>query len=532
MAHRRRATDLLHTEFMKVAKRRWGRLAMADSTGQKLTFGRALAGSMLLGDLIRRRADGQGMVGIMLPASVGGALANIATLMAGRVPVNLNFTSGSEAIAEAIREAGIQTIVTSKQFLSKAGLQELPGMVFLEDLRDEITGAARIRALLAARLLPASLLRRRYGGGVAASAPATIIFSSGSTGVPKGVILTHTNILANVDSLDQIFPMERADCFIGVLPFFHSFGFTGTLWFPLLQSCSVAYHPNPMDAKTVGELAGAYRASMLISTPTFCNAYLRRCTPEQFAHLKYAIVGAEKLREPLARAFEQQFGLPLLEGYGCTEMAPVVAVNRPNVVEGHVTQIGTKFGSVGHPIPGVSAKVVDQETGDGPIFDRPGLLLVKGPNLMAGYLNQPGRTAEVMRDGWYVTGDIAAMDEDGFIFITDRLSRFSKIGGEMVPHVRLEEAIGGILGDMCAAVTAVPDPARGERLVAFFTRADVSADDLWEQLCRTELPRLWLPKRDDLHYLPEIPTLGTGKIDLRRLRQLALDRAGDALVRS
>jgi acyl-[acyl-carrier-protein]-phospholipid O-acyltransferase/long-chain-fatty-acid--[acyl-carrier-protein] ligase len=271
---------------------------------------------------------------------------------------------------------------------------------------------------------------------------------------------------------------------------------------------------------------------MLISTPTFCNAYLRRCTPEQFAHLKYAIVGAEKLREPLATAFEQQFGLPLLEGYGCTEMAPVVAVNRPNVVEGRVTQIGTKFGSVGHPIPGVSAKVVDQDTGDGPLFGRPGLLLVKGPNLMAGYLNQPERTAEVMRAGWYVTGDIAMMDEDGFIFITDRLSRFSKIGGEMVPHLRIEEAINTILGDMCSAVTAVPDPARGERLVAFMTRAGVSADDLWEQLCRTELPRLWLPKRDDLHYLPEIPTLGTGKVDLRRLRQLALDRAGDAVVRS
>ena len=531
MTHRRKPGDLLHTNFMRVAKKRWRHLAMADSTGQKLTFGRTLVGSMLLADVIRQRTPGQHMVGLMLPASVGGALANISVLMAGRVPVNLNFTSGAEAMAQAIREAQLTTIITSKRFLSKAGLAEMPGMIFLEDLREAITGCAKLRAILAARLLPVALLRRRFGGHARSTAPATIIFSSGSTGIPKGVILTHANILANVDSLDQIFPMAKADCFIGVLPFFHSFGFTGTLWFPLLQSSSVVYHPNPMDAKVVGELAGEYRANMLISTPTFCNAYVRRCTREQFAHLKYAIVGAEKLREPLAKAFEAQFGLPLLQGYGCTEMAPVVAANVPDIGEGRERQVGTKAGSVGHPIPGVAAKVVDQDTGEGPIYGRPGLLLVKGPNLMAGYLNQPERTAEVIKDGWYTTGDVAMIDEDGFIFITDRLSRFSKIGGEMVPHLKIEDAINDLLGDLCSAVTAVPDAARGERIVAFYTRADVPAGALWEQLCRSELPRLWLPKREDLLQVNEIPTLGTGKVDLRGLRQLALDRAGETVVR-
>jgi acyl-[acyl-carrier-protein]-phospholipid O-acyltransferase/long-chain-fatty-acid--[acyl-carrier-protein] ligase len=523
MAHRRPATDLLHTELIRMAKRRWRRRAMADSTGQDLTYGRMLIGSMLLSHIIKRRTEGQDMVGLLLPASVGGALANIATLMAGRVPVNLNFTIGAEAMSGAIADAGITTILTSKRFLEKAGLTERPGMIFLEDLRAQISGAAKIRTLLAARLLPTFILRRRYGGHVPATSAATVIFSSGSTGVPKGVVLTHRNILANLDSLDQIFPMASSDCFIGVLPFFHSFGFTGTLWFPMLQGCSVAYHPNPMDAKTVGELAARFRGSMLISTPTFCQSYLRRCTPEQFAHLRYAIVGAEKLREPLAKAFLEQFGLPLLEGYGCTEMAPVVAANRPDV-GGPNPQVGSKVGSVGHPIPGVSAKVVDQETFEGPIFGRPGLLLVKGPNLMAGYLNQPERTAEAMRDGWYVTGDVAMMDEDGFIFITDRLSRFSKIGGEMVPHMKIEDAINDILGGPHAVVTAVPDQARGERLIGFYTRLDVTADDLWAQLCKTELPRLWLPKRDDLLHVPEIPTLGTGKRDLRAVRQLAVRR--------
>jgi acyl-[acyl-carrier-protein]-phospholipid O-acyltransferase/long-chain-fatty-acid--[acyl-carrier-protein] ligase len=528
--HRRPTTDLLHTEYIRVAKRRWRHPAIADSTGQKLTHGRTLVGAMLFARLLRDRTRDERMVGLLLPSSVGGALANIAVLMAGRIPVNLNFTVGKEALEAAIAQARIRTIVTSRVFLTKASLPELPGMVFLEELRKDIRTGAKISALLQARLMPASWLRRRLGGNLTSDALATVIFSSGSTGVPKGVMITHANILANVDSLAQIFRMDASDCFIGVLPFFHSFGLTGTLWFPMLQGASVAYHPNPMDAKTVGELAAAHQAKMLISTPTFCTSYLRRCTPEQFAHLKYAIVGAEKLRPPLAAAFREQFGVGLLEGYGCTEMSPVVSVNLPDVESLKERQIGTKAGSVGHPIPGVAARIVDQETGEGPLIDREGLLLVKGPNLMAGYLDQPQKTAEVMRDGWYVTGDIAKMDEDGFIFITDRLSRFSKIGGEMVPHVRIEEAVNEALGDSCSAVTAIPDATRGERLVVFHTRPDVSAEMLWDRLSETELPKLWLPRRENIHYIEAIPTLGTGKVDLRRLRQLAAERSGVSVL--
>ena len=257
------------------------------------------------------------------------------------------------------------------------------------------------------------------------------------------------------------------------------------------------------------------------STPTFCNSYLRRVSKEQFATLKYAIVGAEKLREPLATEFREKYGISLLEGYGCTEMAPVVAVNRPNVGGARGGQIGTKAGSVGHPIPGVAAMIVDRDTGSGPLVDQEGLLLVKGPNLMKGYLDAPEKTAEVIRGGWYVTGDIARIDDDGFIFITDRLSRFSKIGGEMVPHVRIEEAINAILGEACSVVTAVPDPARGERLIAFYTRGDVPAETLWEKLSAMELPKLWIPRRDNLLPIEAIPTLGTGKVDLRRVKDMA-----------
>ena len=530
MRHRRTPSDRLHVAFVRRARRGFWRFAMADSTGQRLTYGKTLLGSLVLGRAIARRTPGETNVGLLLPASVGGAVANIATLAAGRVPVNLNFTIGAEALDAAIQQAEIKTIFTSSVFLKKAGIEPRPGMVFLEDLRKTLGAGDKIVGLLQAVFMPARWVGRTPGREDGSAALATIVFSSGSTGVPKGVMLTHANLLANVDSLAQIFPMAHDDCFLGVLPFFHSFGFLGTLWFPLIQGCGMAYHPNPMDAKAVGELAATYRGSMLISTPTFCQAYLRRCTPEQFAHLKYAIVGAEKLREPLASAFRERFGLDLLEGYGCTEMAPVVSVNRPNVAHQRERQIGRKLGSVGHPIPGVAAKIVDRDTGEGPLVGREGLLLVSGPNLMAGYLKQPERTAEVIRDGWYSTGDIGMIDEDGFLFITDRLSRFSKIGGEMVPHVKIEEAINAILGDAASAVTAVPDASRGERLVAFYTRADVTPDTLWTKLGETDLPKLWLPKRESLIQIDAIPTLGTGKVDLRRVRELAGERAGEVRV--
>jgi acyl-[acyl-carrier-protein]-phospholipid O-acyltransferase/long-chain-fatty-acid--[acyl-carrier-protein] ligase len=525
MSIRRNADARLHVEFMRSARRQWGHFAMADTTGQTLTYGRALIGSFAFGRLLERRTQGEAVVGTLLPASVGAVLANIGLYIAGRVPVNLNFTIGRESLEAAVQQAGIRTILTSRRFLEKASLPAMPGMVFLEDLRKEITGADKLRAFISARLAPMSVLARRYGPRRdARPGLATIIFSSGSTGVPKGVMLTHANVLANVDSLSQIFPMTTADVFIGVLPLFHSFGFTGTMWFPLLQGAGVVYHPNPMDAKTIGDIAETHKATMLISTPTFCASYVRRCTKEQFAHLKYAIVGAEKLREPLRSEFRDKYGVELFEGYGCTEMAPVIAVNRPNVMDGATEQIGHKPGSVGHPIPGVAAKVVDQETGEDLGIDREGLLLVKGPNMMAGYLDAPDRTAEVLRDGWYVTGDIARIDEDGFVFITDRLSRFSKIGGEMVPHMRVEDTINAILGEAASVVTAVPDAVKGERLVAFYTRQDVTPETLWERLCHTDLPKLWIPKRENVVPIEAIPTLGTGKVDLRRVKQLALER--------
>jgi acyl-[acyl-carrier-protein]-phospholipid O-acyltransferase/long-chain-fatty-acid--[acyl-carrier-protein] ligase len=526
---RRKTGDVLPLRFLKTAKRCWSLRAMADSTGKELTYGKALVGGLLLRRWIRTRRPQDGMIGVMLPSSIGGALANIAILLAGKVPVNLNFTAGRESMGRAIEQCRIRTIVTSRLFLTKAKLEEMDGMVFLEDIMKAITPVQQALTALVAALLPTRLVQALYyREPLDPHALATVIFSSGSTGIPKGVMLTHHNILSNIEGFEQVFWLTEEDCVMGVLPFFHSFGFTGTLWLPLLAGFSAVYHPNPLDAKAIGELVAKYQATILISTPTFYAAYIRRCGAEEFASLRYAIVGAEKLREPIARAFKDKYGIDLLEGYGCTEMGPVVAVNVPDVQEGRERQTGAKFGTVGHPIPGVACKVVHPETGE-PIFsDEAGLLLVKGPNRMAGYLGQPEKTDEAVRDGWYVTGDIAAIDDDGFIRITDRLSRFSKIGGEMVPHLKVEEAITALVGECGCVVTAVPDDQKGERLVVFYTHKEMTPEALWEQLSQTDLPKLWIPKRENFYYIETIPTLGTGKVDLRAVKALALQFAGQS----
>jgi acyl-[acyl-carrier-protein]-phospholipid O-acyltransferase/long-chain-fatty-acid--[acyl-carrier-protein] ligase len=402
----------------------------------------------------------------------------------------------------------------------------MPGMIFLEDLRKTFGPGQKILALLTALLLPAPWLARKYLNKQPNDL-ATVIFSSGSTGTPKGVMLSHYNILSNLEGIRQVIQFSPADRILGVLPLFHSFGFTGTLWLPLLAGFGAVYHPNPMDAKTIGETVHKHKATLLISTPTFYASYIRRCSAEEFATLRYAIAGAEKLREPIAQNFKEKFGLDLLEGYGCTELSPVVSVNVPDVTPNGERQIGNKPGTVGHPIPGVTVKIVDPETNQPLASDQEGLLLVKGPNCMLGYLGAPQLTKEAMRDGWYVTGDIASVDQDGFIRITDRASRFSKIGGEMVPHVRVEETINGILGSAASVVIALPDEQKGERLLAFYAQNGMSADQLWHQLNTSELPKLWIPKKDHLYRIESIPLLGSGKVDLKKIKEMAVERVAD-----
>jgi len=363
----------------------------------------------------------------------------------------------------------------------------------------------KMRAFLAARLLPFRWLVPHT------DALATVIFSSGSTGTPKGVMLSHQNVISNVEAIRDLFLLTKQDTIAGVLPLFHSFGYTVTLWLPLVTEPAVAYHPNPTDAKGVGRLVQEHRATLLLATPTFCHAYARVCSREQFSSLRYVLVGAEKLREGVATRFEQKFGIRPLEGYGATEMSPVIAVNTPG---------GAKPGTVGRPLPGVAVRVVDPDTGEPLPPDREGLMLVRGPNRMQGYLGQPAKTADVIRNGWYVTGDIVAIDEDGFLAITDRLSRFSKIAGEMVPHIRIEDCLREVVGDADVCVTSAPDERRGERLVVLHTRRDLGAAALWEALSESDLPRLWAPRKEDIHFIEALPRLGTGKLDLQGVKTL------------
>jgi acyl-[acyl-carrier-protein]-phospholipid O-acyltransferase/long-chain-fatty-acid--[acyl-carrier-protein] ligase len=396
-------------------------------------------------------------------------------------------------------------------------------MVFVEDFLTAIPLTTKLRTALAVKLLPAAILARTYATDPGPDDLATVIFSSGSTGVPKGVMLTHRNILSNIDSAMQVFRLTDHDVMIGVLPFFHAFGFTATLWLPLVNGFGVAYHPNPTDAKTIGDIAAKYRGTIIISTPTFYASYVRKIQPEQFVHMRYAVVGAEKLRPPIAAAFRDRFGLDLIEGYGCTEMSPVVAVNMPE----------PRPGSVGRPLPGVSARVVDPVSAEGPLIGEEGMLLVSGPNRMLGYLDDPGLTASVFNGEWYATGDIATIDGDGFIRITDRLSRFSKIAGEMVPHMKVEEEIQALLEEgHTATVVSVPDESRGERLIAFYSDPGLTPAALWEKLTATSLPRLWIPKREDLRPLASIPTLGSGKLDIQSLKKMASRSSGTEELRS
>jgi len=528
-------TSSLALEFLKKAKTRPRSLAVADSSGLKMSYGRLAAVSSALADHLEAlTASGAGgargeCVGLLLPPSVGAAVANIALSLLGRVPVNLNYTAGSKVLDLALEKAHIRRILTSRRLLEKTGLPATSSMVYLEDLVARLSKGRVLWKRVLFSLLPTSAVLQTFGRRAARDnqSLATILFSSGSTGIPKGVMLTHANILANLQSLAQVFDVGRTDRMIGVLPFFHSFGLTATLWFPLISGFSAIYHVNPLDAKIVGELAGQYKATLLLATPTFLLAYTRKCTPEQFRRLRYVIVGAEHLRESIARAFEEKFGITPLEGYGCTELSPVATVNVPDVSMGEVHQLGHKAGMIGQPLPGVSIRIVNPDTGEPLAQGEKGLLLVKGANVMKGYLGDPEKTREVIREGgWYVTGDIAVVDPAGFVRIVDRQSRFSKIGGEMVPHVGVEEKLQQLCGraEPTFVVTAAPDEKRGEQLVVLYAGYEGSIDELYGRLQASDLPKLWIPARGSFFEIPALPYLGTGKLDLSALRALAREK--------
>jgi acyl-[acyl-carrier-protein]-phospholipid O-acyltransferase/long-chain-fatty-acid--[acyl-carrier-protein] ligase len=423
-------------------------------------------------------------------------------------------------------------VLTSRKFLEKVKITLNAEYVYLEDFKEKVTGTDKLTAAALAYAAPAWLLDRVCG--LHKQGPddlLTIIFTSGSTGKPKGVMLSHANVNSNLDAIDGLFQLTRQDAFLGILPFFHSTGYTATLWSVLTLLPKGVYHYNPLDARVIGDLCQKHKVTILITTPTFLRTYYKRCDKEQLASLDLVICGAEKLPRELAVAFEEKFGIAPIEGYGTTELSPLAAVNVPDHRSPEVEQKGTKIGTVGRPIPQTMAKVIDTETGADLGLDTPGLLCIKGPNVMLGYYHQPELTAKLITDGWYSTGDIAKLDAEGFITITDRQSRFSKIGGEMVPHLTIEERLLEIVktGDerdqeLKLAVTSVPCDKKGERLIVLHKTLPKPVEEVHKALENCGLPNLWLPARDAFVEVDDIPVLGTGKVDLRGLKALALEK--------
>ena len=469
-------------------------------------------------------------VGILFPPGLGAYIANLAVVLAGKVPVNLNFTLGPSSAATCLQKADVDCLLTSERVQHKIPHFPWPegGII---DLVEEMKSMPKVKALALIcwiHLCPAKFLARilkipNEGGELEAG----LLFTSGSSGEPKGVVLTHRNILGNCAQIDATGLLPVSEKVIANLPIFHSFGFTVTLWYPLLRGCSVVTLPSPLEVKRVAEAIKADSATILIGTPTFLKPYMKHIEPEQLASLKYVVAGAEKTPEGFADAWEARFGSVYLEGYGLTETSPVVSVNTPSIPDGvnypgNSTE-GSRRGSVGRMLPGHAARILDPNTMKDIEVTKVGLLMLKGPNIFRAYLGEPKKTAEVKQGEWFITGDLARFDEAGFLFIEGRLSRFSKIAGEMVPHGTVEDALIKAYNLFDAeqpmiAVAGRPDKAKGEALV-LLAAMDLELEDVREKLNGAGLANLWIPK--EIKRVEVIPTLATGKLDLRQIQVLA-----------
>ena len=508
-------------------KRAVTRTHVIDGIDQsKLNRAKVLGAAAALSRHLRTRFPDE-RIAIVLPASKGAVIANLAVTLAGKVPVDLNFTSGRAAIESSCERANLRVVISASAFMSR--LKDFPwpkNVVKLEELmprmKRQILLWWMLSILLPARLLVRLLQIPKEGG----HREAVLLFTSGSSGEPKGVVLSHRNILSNVSQFTALLDAQKDDAILASLPFFHSFGSTVTLWYPLVEGVRIATYPNPLEVAKNAALIEQHKLTLLLATPTFLRGYLRKAEPHQLRSLRLVITGAEKLPLDLAKSFEERFGQRVFEGYGLTETSPVVSVNLPEpkpTKPGDQAQLSSRLGSVGKMAPGIAAEIREPETDRKLSLHDTGMLWLRGPNIFEGYLRDPKRTVDVLRDGWFKTGDIGRFDEDGFLYIEGRLSRFSKIGGEMVPHEAIEQKIIAALGldgqsERMIAIIGVTDEAKGEALV-LLSAVDVDLAQLRTKLQEAGVPNLWIPKK--VCRINSIPVLASGKLDLGKCKDLA-----------
>ena len=528
--------DTIPATFISTMKRVRGAMAMADTVTGPLSGWRLLTGVILIRRFIARLCP-EPRVGFLLPTTNGGAVANLAAMLSGKVVVNLNYTASPEAVQAAIAKAGLRTVFTSTRFLDRLDKRGVDGLALLagttvyrlEDFAGQISKLRRLLTLLQAILLPAWLLKLLYLERVSPAGMAAILFSSGSEGSPKGVMLSHRNILANAQQISDMLNSEDEEVLISTLPLFHAFGLTATLLAPLVEGVPVVCHPDPTDAVGVAHTVAEYRGTVLFGTSTFFRLYARnpRVHPLMFESLRLVVAGAEKLANDVREAFRMRFGKEIFEGYGATETTPVASVNVPDRLDtsAWAVQLGHKPGTVGMPLPGASFRIVDPQTLEDLPTGEDGLILIGGTQVMLGYLDDPVRTAEAILESggrrWYRTGDKGHLDEDGFLTIVDRYSRFAKIGGEMVSLTAVEEQVRRILGDPELDLCAVnlPDERKGEIILLLVAGEDVEADGLRRRLVEGGMHALMLPA--EYRKVGEVPKLGSGKTDFSAARALA-----------
>lgn len=502
-------------------------IAIIDGLDQStLSCGKLLGVAIALALQLRTRCP-ENRIGIVLPPGKGGVVANIAVTLAGKIPVNLNFTSSRDAIESAKDQARLRTIISARAMAQKLeGFRWTENVLHLDQLLPTMKPAILCWWLISLVLPTALLARLLHVPKVGGEAEAVLLFTSGSSGAPKGVSLSHRNILGNVSQFAVMLDAPNDTIILAALPFFHSFGSTVTLWYPLIEGVRTLTYPSPLEAGKIAALIQRYSATVMFATPTFLRSYLRKAEPEQLRSLRLLITGAEKLPTELAQAFEERFGITVYEGYGLTETSPVVSVNLPNPqprAAGDSIQPSHCLGSTGKMAPGIAAEIRDPETDEKLSLHQTGMLWLRGPNIFAGYLNDPVRSTEVLRDGWFKTGDLGRFDEDGFLFIEGRLSRFSKIAGEMVPHEMIEQKILAALkldahSERVIAVMGVPDEAKGEAIV-LLSSVEIDLPELRKALRDAEVPNLWVPRI--VRQVEAIPILASGKLDLGRCKELA-----------